>query len=711
MNKYRKLLLGAAIIPACLFARESTDSIADAWDKELELNEVVVVARRPVIKQEPDKIVYMIRNDPYANGLNGIEVLDRIPRVSVANEQVTVAGKSSVRYIVDGHILDIPEDAVISRLRNITAAGIEKIEVLTTPPAKYTAEPNVAFISITTRNESLGTKGNAWVRTNIAEFMSYSLGGNISHTARHIEFSADAGWNDAKGINDFAKQYTFPDLTRTSDRSSRFKWRTLTANGLLRYKFAPNFCMGIIANYSMMPIKTTTKDVTEDENVQIVSNNLSPAKPDNAITLSGFADWDIDSKGKILSLTYNFYNRHTISFFDITSDYSNGDKSRLTKDGDNTYRIHSLKFDAMLPFSMFKMECGTAYTRIGNKTFLDVANFIDNFWVNDPAQSNSFNYSENTFSLYLGAEKNLSSSFFAKIAARYEHTEVSGVQRVDNRRNNTSYDYLFPTLNLSVATRLGRFSADYSMGLERPLFGDLNPFRYYTTVKDYFTGNPDLKASPVHNIGINYSYRGVYAVLYCSIVRDAIGYPTRFEEDGTQWSMPENCMNTTKAGLYASYYRTLFDRWNVKLGGEVFYAYAKSKIPDFKQQDDKGWSGKIEVNTSWMLNRRKTLVLNMRFTHYLPYHDHMIYYESRSLLGCDIRYMLFDKRLTLTASVNDPFGWNITKSKALFTDFTVNTHYNIHSHSVSFRIAYSFGGNKVNTVYRDTKERESIRSN
>ena len=73
--------------------------------------------------------------------------------------------------------------------------------------------------------------------------------------------------------------------------------------------------------------------------------------------------------------------------------------------------------------------------------------------------------------------------------------------------------------------------------------------------------------------------------------------------------------------------------------------------------------------------------------------------------------MLLDNRLTLTASVSDPFGWNITKSTANYKDYTVYSSNNIHSHSVQFRISYSFGGNKVNNVYRDTKERESNRSN
>ena len=81
-----------------------------------------------------------------------------------------------------------------------------------------------------------------------------------------------------------------------------------------------------------------------------------------------------------------------------------------------------------------------------------------------------------------------------------------------------------------------------------------------------------------------------------------------------------------------------------------------------------------------------------------------------SLIGFELRYALLDNRLMLTATVSDPFGWNITKSTALYNDYRVDTRNNIHSHAVALRVSYSFGGNKVNNVYRDSKERESSRS-
>ena len=711
MNLHRLLLLSVAALPTCLFAQEAVDSIPAVWERELELNEVVVVASRPVLKQSPDRIVYLTKNDPYALGLNGVQVLDRIPRVSVTNDLVSVAGKSSVKYIIDGHLLEMPDEAIALRLKNLQSDGIEKIELLTTPPAKYAAGTNVAYISITTRNEALGTRGNLWGNGTAREDFSYLLGGNISHSTRKVELSTDVSWQDMKGINDLDRTYTFSDYIRSSNRSNHFTNRSLGANGLFKYKFSNNFSAGGIVNFSAMRLKSNLLDETTDNGVTSYSYNVSPAKPNNALTLTAFGDWMLDSKGKMLSLTYNFFNRHTRSYSDVTTWLEESDKTRLADDGTNKYRIHSAKLDATLPFSSFRMDAGAAYTGVNNNTDLQVSDFIAGNWVNNSLQSNTFNYDEKTGAVYVSAEKSFSNSLFGKLGLRYEHTDVKGHQLIDNLRHDKSYGYLFPSLNLSWnSPKAGRFSLSYSMGITRPNFGDLNPFRYYTTVSDYFSGNPDLDPSISHNAEINYSLKGIYAVLYNSYNHNAIGNVTRFNPDGSQYTLPENCLNTNKTGLYASYNRSLFSWWNLKLGGEVFYSLSKSKISDFKEADDHGWSGKLELNTSWMLNRQKTLILNFRFSHYFPWHDRMIHYSSLSLIGCDIRYSLLNNRLNLSLAVNDPFGWNITKSKAYYRDYVVNTRNDIHSHAVTFRVSWSFGRNRVSNVYRDTKERESNRA-
>lgn len=734
MKTILKAIFVMAVLPVCLFAQEESDSIkrkqsgldrsaenifaseerndstTDWWEHEMNLHEIVVVGTRTVVKQSPDRIVYLAKNDIYAKGLNGIEVLDRIPRVSVVNDLVSVAGKSSVRYIINGRLLEMSDEAVRLQLKNLRASSIEKIELLTTPPSKYAADTNVAYISITTRNETLGTRGNVWGRGIVRENFSYMLGGNVSHTTRRVELSADVSWSDNKGINDLDRTYTFADHIKTSSRNSRFTNRQFGINGLFKYKFSDRLCAGAIVNVGGIRMKSQISDVTTENGTCLNSYNNSPSRPNNALTLTAFSDWQLDSRGKMLSLTYNYFGKSAKSFAEVTTTGGSEDVS-LTDDAHNRYHIHSTKLDATLPLDGFKLETGVAFTGIGNKTSLTVNRYVDNQWVNDPTQSNSFDYDENTVAAYISAEKSFTDSFFGKVGLRYEHTKVKGRQAIAQESHNNSYGYLFPAVTLSWNNqKIGRLSASYSMGITRPNFADLNPFRYYTTTNDYVSGNPDLRHSLAHNAEISYSLKGAYAVLYHSYNNNSIGYVTRFNADGSQYTIPENCINNSKTGLYASYNRSFFGWWGVNVGGEVFHTYAKSKIADFKANDDNSWSGKLELNNTWMLNRSKTLILGLRFSHYFPYHERMVHFERMSLISLDIRYMMLDNRLTLSASVSDPFGWNVTKSIALYNDYSVNTRNNIHSRSFSFGITYNFGRTKVNHVYRDSKERESNRT-
>lgn len=710
MTHFCKLLLGAAILPVCLNAQELPDTAALDYERELDLNEVVVVANRPVMKHTGDGILYMVKNDPYAKGMNVLEVLDRVPRVSVVNEQVSIAGKASVRYILNGHLLDMADDALAARLRNLPSSAIEKIEVLTTPPAKYAAEANVAFISITTKNESLGTRGSLNAGITAREKLSYSLGANLSHTTRRVELSADANWSDNKGINDLDRTFEFADRVKQSERRTRFTNRMFAANALFKYKFSDRLSAGAIINFSTTSMSSRLKDVTTDNGEVSESTNHSPSRPNNAVTATAFADWLIDPKGKMLSLTYNYFNRYSRTFSDVTT-MGQGPEAALTDDGVNRYHIHSVKWDATLPFGGVKVEAGAAFTSIGNRTGIDVNNLVDGEWIPDLSQSNDFEYSEKTVAVYASAESAFSEAWRGKIGLRYEHTDSEGKQRIGEMAHAYAYGYLFPSVNLSWnSAALGRFAIAYSMGISRPAFADLNPFRYYTTATDYFSGNPDLRPSVSHNAEINYSFKGVYAVLYNSYNRDVTGYVTRFNPYGGQYTLPENCIDNNKTGLYASYFRTLTGWWNLKTGAEVFHISTKSRIPDFLKADDNSWSGKLELNSSWMLNSRKSLILSVRFSHYFPFHDRMTRYDAVSLLGFDVRYMLLDGRLTLSASVNDPFGWNITRYSTLYDSYTQHTRNNIHSHAVSLRVVYNFGGNKVNNAYRDSKERESHRA-
>ncbi len=714
MNIISKLLLGAALIPASLSAQEISDSIADSWERQLELNEVVVVAKRPVVKQQEGKLVYLVKNDPYAKGLDGVSVLDRIPRVSVNNGTVSVAGKGSVRYIIDGVLMELDASAMSMRLQNLRAEDIEKIELLTTPPSRYAVEPNAVYISITTRNETLGTRGNIYGSLNQGNRLREYFSGSISHTTRKVDLSLDASMSNYYATNDNHIEYVFADGSASRVSSSHTKSHFFDAgfNTLFRYKFTPDMHIGVIANFNYETVSNNGVNATDYGSYASSSLSFTKSRPNNALTITGFYDWTFGKKGEALQLTYNFFNRHSPTWSEITTAYDNGiDNYYINEDGTTNYRFHSGKVDFKLPFKSVQLETGLAYTDILNSSdnrlsYLAGAKFIPS------PETNLFDYRERIAAGYITASRSLGAGLWGKVGLRYEYTWTEGNQFSIAQIDKDKYGRLFPTVNLSWNKNgIGSFNMTYSMGMGRPNLWELNPFKYYSTTDEYAAGNPALRPTIYNNAEINYyGLGGLYAVIYTSFASDGVGYIRRFDESDVISTIPYNCLSTNKTGLYTNYKRNFFDRWEMKVGGEVFRTYSHSNNPDFKLNKMEDWSGKLEVSTNVMLNRRKTLIFGAQFTHFFPWQQNLINYESFQLFNLSLRYSLFNNRLSLQLKANDIFGWNKTRSKEQYADYSIRQTFNAHSAYVLFGISYRFGRDKVNGVYRASKEDQSGRT-
>lgn len=702
------------MIPASLFAQETGDSIAELWEKELELNEVVVVAKRPVVKQQEGKLIYLVKNDPYVKGLDGVTVLDRIPRVAVNNGTVSVAGKGTVRYIIDGVLMELDASAMSMRLQNLRAEDIEKIELLTTPPSRYAVEPNAVYISITTRNETLGTRGSVYGSLNMGHKLREYFSGSLSNTTRKVDLSIDGSLSNYYAKNDNDIEYSFFDNSpsRVSSSKTRSHLFDVGVNGMFRYKFNQDMNLGVIANFNYETVSNKGTNFTDYGPYSSSSLSSVKSRPNNALTVTGFYDWTFGNNGEALQLTYNFFNRHSPTSSEITTSYDDGPGDYIIEENGKTdYRFHSGKADFKLPVGSVQLETGAAYT--------DILNSSDNRLRQMPgvgavpaAEINLFDYRERIAAAYVTASRSLAPGLWGKVGLRYEYTWTEGKQLSIGRTDKDNYGHLFPTVNLSWNKNgTGSFNLSYSMGMGRPNLWELNPFKFYSTTDEYAAGNPALKPTVYNNAEINYyGLGGLYAVLYTSFASDGIGYIRRFDGNNVISTLPYNCLSTNKTGLYANYKRNFFGRWEMKAGGEVFRTYSHSDIPDFKQNKMEDWSGKLEVSTNVMLNRQKTLIFGAQFTHFFPWQQNLISYRSFQLFNLSLRYSLLDNRLNLQLKANDIFGWNKTRSKERYADYTIHQTYNAHTSYVLFSLSYRFGRDKVNGVYRPTKEEQSSRT-
>ena len=134
-----------------------------------ELNEVAVSGSRPIIKQEPDRITYDIQADPESKVLTVMDMMRKVPLLSVdADDNVKLKGTGNYRILINGKPSGILTRDPKEYLKSMPAAGVQKIEVITTPPSKYESEGLSGIINIiTARKLENGYNGNVNCRDSI----------------------------------------------------------------------------------------------------------------------------------------------------------------------------------------------------------------------------------------------------------------------------------------------------------------------------------------------------------------------------------------------------------------------------------------------------------------------------------------------------------------------------------------------------------------
>ncbi len=115
------------------------------------LGTATVVAQRPLVRAELDKIGYSVSDDPEAKTATVIDILRKVPMVTVdGQDNIKVNGQSSFKVYVNGKPNAMMSANPSTILKAYPAASIKKIEVITNPGAKYDAEGVAGVLNIVT---------------------------------------------------------------------------------------------------------------------------------------------------------------------------------------------------------------------------------------------------------------------------------------------------------------------------------------------------------------------------------------------------------------------------------------------------------------------------------------------------------------------------------------------------------------------------------
>ena len=121
--------------------QETTDSLAR------ELQEVIVTAKQPATKLVGSTLVSTIPGTNLADLGTALDVLAQLPMIKVADNSVSVIGKSNIEIFIDGRPMRDEQE-----LSQLLSSNLKKVELLMAPGAAYESTTG-AVLKITTRRK------------------------------------------------------------------------------------------------------------------------------------------------------------------------------------------------------------------------------------------------------------------------------------------------------------------------------------------------------------------------------------------------------------------------------------------------------------------------------------------------------------------------------------------------------------------------------
>ena len=481
------------------------------------LDEIEVIGEKTEIEIKLDKTVYNIGKDLTLKGNSVSDVLDNLPSVEVDIEgNVSLRGNESVRILINGKPSGLVGISSNEALKQFPSESVEKVEVITSPSARYNAEGTAGIINIILRKSKLiGFNGSLSLNSGYPE--RYGVSANLNYRTKKLNFFNNIGYNtrtsEGSFINEteyFTNQTINNFLNENGVRDSESNSNYLNTG--IEYFISDK--TSVVGSYVLRKsdgFTNNTNNVNQNFNaISKFSERLEKeSEIDDTNEFSINLTHDFNKEGHVLTLDY----QKEKSSENENSFISNSQlKPIFTKylservDTDEIQESELFKIDYVLPIKKDgQFELG--FRR--NNQYQDIDYLAENEdlngnFVNDLNLSNTLLYNEKVNAFYTQyGNKNNKFSFL--LGLRYEESKTTVKQLANNTNNVKNYNDFFPTLNLSYQIKENEtITFGYNRRIRRARSYFINPFPSKSSATNIFQGNPNI--DPTYSNGIDLGY-------------------------------------------------------------------------------------------------------------------------------------------------------------------------------------------------------------
>lgn len=488
------------------------------------LDEIEIIAEKSTVEIRLDKKIYNVGKDMTVKGGTASDVLDNVPSVSVDVEgNVSLRGNENVRILVDGKPSGLVGLSGTDALRQLPAEAIEKIEVITSPSARYDAEGTAGIINIILRKgKAQGFNGSITATVGTPEYYSGSI--NMNYRTKKVNLFTSTGYSfrDSPGnsfsnvtyLDQFGKATNYRNDVRDYDREgNRFNTRigmeyfitdksSITGTVMYRDSNGDDFTTNNTDEFDTNKLLTRSNERIEAEDDKRKSTEYSLnftkkfIKERHLLTLDFQYEKNIENEGA------------AITDSDIFPHFIENEPERNSTDEDSKDVL--FKGDYVLPIgenSQFEFGFKVDLTDLSSDYLVEEFDANTNQYYNNTNFSNTLNFERNVYALYSQYGRKIN-KFSYLLGLRSETTDRKINLIQTNEVYNKKFTEFFPTVNLGLEfSESESLTLGYSRRLRRPRHWYLNPFESRTSETYIRKGNINLDPTYSNSFDLGYLKR------------------------------------------------------------------------------------------------------------------------------------------------------------------------------------------------------------
>lgn len=670
-------------------------------DASTELGQVEVVAQKPLVKADIDKIEYNVQDDPDAQSNSLLEMLRKVPLVTVDGEDnIQVNGSSSFKVYVNGKPNNMMSNNPTEVLKSMPANSIKHIEVITNPGPKYDAEGVGGILNIVTVGGGL----EGYTVTFSGNASNRGAGGGAFGTIKSGKLTVSARYN--YNYNNQPRSYSSGSQHVTSEAVTENSSNLDYAGSS---KGHGSFQSGNMeASYEIDTLRLVTMSFglwgggnkSNSKSDYLATSPLDGGSLYNYSTLGhGKTSWySIDGgidyqrlfkvKDRMLTFSYKINTRpetrDSYSEYEIEEGYSPNWADYLNRlknlhnDGEQNTTEHTFQADYTTPIGkMHTLEAGAKYILRNNSSENDRfdANDTGDYTYNEE-QSSHYKHLNDILAAYLGYGLKVK-KFSGRLGLRYEHT-IQDVKYLVGRGADfkKNFDDVVPSVSIGYKlTDMSNLRLGYNMRIYRPGIWSLNPYLDDSNPSYISQGNPELDSEKSHSFNLSYSNFtrkfNINLSARCSFTNNSIENVTKLMPD-TEIAGLKN--PTGKEVLYSTYANigksrnagmSAYVNWNATSNTRIYmnmsgnYSYMEGS----EGMRNDGWSlfayggAQQTLPHDWRINlnvfgQTPWIMLQGKGSSYFDY-------------GLSVNKSFLKKRLTLSAFAGNFFKKYMSQSSSI----------------------------------------------